>query len=143
MNELIPKFEQSSGHKVRFDYGTVGGMTDRIQRGEAADVGIVSGPQIALLEKQSKIAAGSRVDLARTGVGIFVRKGASKPDIRSVEAFKRTMLAAKSIGYTASPTAVCAVPFAGGGRTVLRHDRLIDLCAGQLDQLRVFVVVRF
>ena len=99
MNELIPKFEQSSGHKVRFDYGTVGGMTDRIQKGEAADVGIVSGPQIALLEKQGKIAAGSRVDLAKTGVGIFVRKGASKPDIRSVEAFKRTMLAAKSIGY--------------------------------------------
>lgn len=99
MIELIPKFEQSSGHKVTFDYGTVGGMTDRLQKGEAADVAIVSGPQIDVLEKQGKVAAGSRVNLAKVGIGVFVRKGAPKPDISSVEAFKRTLLAAKSIGY--------------------------------------------
>lgn len=99
MNELIPEFERSSGHKVKFDYGTVGGMADRIQKGEAADVAIVSEPQLVHLEKQGKIVAGSRVDLAKTGVGVFMRKGAWQPDIRSVEAFKRTMLAAKSIGY--------------------------------------------
>jgi molybdate transport system substrate-binding protein len=99
MIDLIPKFEASSGHRVTFDYGTVGGMAERVRRGEAADVVIASGPQIEALEKQGKVVAGSRTDLGKTGVGIFVRKGAAKPDIGSVEAFKRTMLVAKSIGW--------------------------------------------
>jgi molybdate transport system substrate-binding protein len=100
MRDLIPKFELSSGHKVTFDFnGTIGGMTERVQKGEAADVVIVSGPQIETLEMQGKVVAGSRVDIARVGVGLFVRKGAPKPDISTVEAFKRTMLAARSIGW--------------------------------------------
>jgi molybdate transport system substrate-binding protein len=99
MIEIIPGFEQSSGHKATFDYGTVGGMADRVQKGEAADVIIASGPQIEVLEKQGKVVGGSRADLAKTGVGIFVRKGAPRPDISSVEAFKHTMLSAKSIGW--------------------------------------------
>ena len=99
MAELIPKFEQQTGHKVTFDYGTVGGMADRIAKGEAADVIIASGPQVEALEKQGRVANGSRTELAKTGVGVFVRKGAPKPDISSVETFKRTMLAAKSIGW--------------------------------------------
>ncbi len=100
MVELIPEFEQSSGYKVTSDLnGTIGGMTDRVLKGEAADVAIVSGAQIDKLQKADKVVAGSRVDLARVGVGVFARKGAAKPDITSVEAFKRTMLAAKSIGW--------------------------------------------
>jgi molybdate transport system substrate-binding protein len=100
MAELLSKFEQSSGHKVTFDFnGTIGGMTDRVQKGEAADVVIVSGLQIEALEKQGKVVSGSRADIAKVGVGVFVRKGAPKPDISSVEAFKRTMLAARSIGW--------------------------------------------
>jgi len=99
MNQLIPEFERLSGHGVVFDYGTVGGMADRVKNGEAADVIIASGPQIDELEKQGKVISGSRVNLAKTGIGIFVRKGAAKPNISSVEAFKRTMLAAKSIGW--------------------------------------------
>ncbi len=97
---LIPQFEQSSGHKVGFDFdGAIGAMTKRIEKGEAADVIIVSRPQIDSLEKQGKIIPGSRVELAKLGVGVFVRKGAPKPDISSVEAFKRTLLAAKSVAY--------------------------------------------
>ena len=99
MVEVIPKFEQATGQKVIFDYGTVGGMAERVENGEVADVIIASGPQIDALEKAGKVIAGSRADLARTGVGIFVRKGAPKPDISSVEAFKQTMLSAKSIGW--------------------------------------------
>lgn len=100
MAVLIPQFEQSSGHKVTFDFnGAIGAMTDRVQKGEAADVVIVSGPQIETLEKQGKVVAGSRADIARVGVGLFVRKGAPKPDISSVDAFKRTMLTARSIGW--------------------------------------------
>lgn len=99
MIEIIPQFERTSGHKVTFDYGTVGDMADRVQKGEVADVVIASGPQIETLEKQGKVIAGTRADLAKTGIGLFVKKGAPKPDISSVEAFKHTMLAAKSIGW--------------------------------------------
>jgi molybdate transport system substrate-binding protein len=100
MAVLIPQFEKSSGHKVISDFnGAIGAMADRIQKGEAADVAIVSGLQIEMLEKQGKVISGSRTDIARVGVGLFVRKGAAKPDISSVDAFKRTMLAAKSIGW--------------------------------------------
>ena len=99
MNELIPQFERGSGHKVAFDYGTVGGMAARVQGGERADVIIASGAQISALEKEGKVISASRADLAKTGIGIFVRKGAAKPDISSVDAFKRAMLAAKSIGW--------------------------------------------
>ena len=99
MNEIIPQFERETGHRVTFDYGTVGGMAARIQKGERADVIIAAGPQIAALEKEGKVILGSRTDLAKTGIGIFVRNGAPKPDIGSIDAFKRTMLAAKSIGW--------------------------------------------
>ena len=78
---LIPEFEKSSGHKVTITYGTAGAMADRVQKGEAADVTIVSGPQIDELQGQGKVVAGSRVDIAKVGVGVFVRKGAEKPDI--------------------------------------------------------------
>jgi molybdate transport system substrate-binding protein len=100
MRDLIPQFERAAGHKVSFDFeGTIGTMTERVRRGEAADVLIVSASQIAMLEQQGKIVAGSRFDIAKVGVGVFVRTGAMKPDIGSVEAFKRAMLAAKSIGW--------------------------------------------
>jgi molybdate transport system substrate-binding protein len=99
MAEIIPQFESGSGHKVMFDYGTVGGMAARIENDEVADVVIASGPQISALEKQSKVVLGSRTDLAKTGIGIFVRKGAPKPDIGSVDSFRRAMLASKSIGW--------------------------------------------
>lgn len=99
-SEVIAKFEQASGHKIQLDSdGAIGAMTDRVEKGEIADVVIVSGAQIDKLEKLGKVTAGSRTDLARVGVGVFVRKGAPKPDISSVDAFKQTMLQAKSIGY--------------------------------------------
>ena len=100
MAELIPRFEQQSGHKIVFDFdGTIGGMTDRIQNGEAADVVIVSRSQIEALETRGKVVSGSGADIAGVEIGAFVRKGAPKPDISSVEAFKRAMLAAQSIGW--------------------------------------------
>lgn len=100
MEVLIPQFERASGHKVIADFdGAIGAMTKRIQGGEAADVVIVSRQQIESLEKAGKVIKGTGADLARLGVGVFVRKGARKPDISSVEAFKRALLAAKSIGY--------------------------------------------
>ncbi|MEA3193840.1 MAG: hypothetical protein QOD26_2173 [Betaproteobacteria bacterium] len=100
MEVLVPQFELASGHKVLTDFdGAIGAMTKRIEAGEFADVVIVSRQQIDSLEKAGKVVPGSGADLAKLGVGVFVRKGAPKPDIGSVEAFKRTLLSAKSIGF--------------------------------------------
>jgi len=96
---LIPDFEKSSGHKVTVTYGTAGAVAIRIQNGEAADIAISSVPIIDQLHAQSKVVAKDRVIIAKVGVGVFVRKGAAKPDISSTDAFRRAMLAARSITY--------------------------------------------
>jgi molybdate transport system substrate-binding protein len=99
LNELLTQFERSSGHRVTINYATGAALTSRIQKDEAADVAILSGQQIEDLQKQGKIVVGSRHDIAKLGVGVGVRKGAPKPDITSVDTFKRALLAAKSIAY--------------------------------------------
>jgi molybdate transport system substrate-binding protein len=99
LDELVPQFERSTGHKVTVEYGTIGALTDRLSKGATADVAIVSDKQFNELQKQGKLVADSRIDVAKLGNGAFVRRGASKPDIRSVEAFKRTLLEAKAIAY--------------------------------------------
>ena len=96
---MIPDFEKSSGHKITVAYGTAGAVADRVQKGEAADIVTSSVPMIDRLQAQGKVVAGDRVIIAKVGVGAFVRKGAAKPDISSVDAFKRSMLAARSIAY--------------------------------------------
>ena len=105
--QLVPAFERETGNKVSTAYGaSMGGAADsipsRLDRGEPADVVILAGPALDDLIKQGKVVAGSRVDLARSVIGMAVRAGAPKPDIGSVEAFKRTLLEAKSIAYSAS-----------------------------------------
>jgi molybdate transport system substrate-binding protein len=99
MVALIPDFEKSSGHKVTIAYGTAGAVADRVQKGESADIVISAAPLIDQLRAQGKVVAGDRVIIAKVGVGAFVRKGAAKPDISSADAFKRSMLAARSIAY--------------------------------------------
>jgi len=96
---LIPDFEKSSGHKVTIAYGTAGAVADRVQKGEAADIVINSAPLIDKLQAQGKVVADSRVNIAKVGIGVFVRKGGTKPDLASVDGFKRSLLAAKSIVY--------------------------------------------
>jgi molybdate transport system substrate-binding protein len=99
IDALIPDFEKSSGHKVTVAYGTAGAVADRVQKGEAADIVVTSVPMFDRLQAQGKVVAGDRAIIAKVGVGAFVRKGAAKPDISSTDAFKRAMLAAKSIAY--------------------------------------------
>jgi molybdate transport system substrate-binding protein len=100
MDKLIPRFERASGHKVSISYDPAKVMMERIARGETADLAILGGSAIADLERAGKIAAGSTRVVASCGVGIAVKAGAPKPDIGTVEAFKRALLAAKSIAYT-------------------------------------------
>ena len=99
IDALILDFEKSSGHKVAVAYGTAGAVADRVQKGEAANIVTSSVPMIDRLQAQGKVVAGDRVIIAKVGVGAFVRKGAAKPDISSADAFKRSMLAARSIAY--------------------------------------------
>ena len=104
--ELVPSFEKASGHKVTTTFTGTLDAQKRIAAGETYDVIIMAGPAIDDLIKSGKIAPGSRVDLARSGVGVAVRAGAPKPDIHSTEALKKTLLAAKSIGYSSGPSGV-------------------------------------
>jgi molybdate transport system substrate-binding protein len=104
--ELAPRFEKASGHKVATTFTGTLDAQKRIAAGEAFDVIIMAGPAIDDLIKAGKVAPGSRVDLARSGVGVAVRAGAPRPDIRTTEALKDALLAARSIGYSSGPSGV-------------------------------------
>jgi len=111
LRELMPAFERASGSTLTVvSGGSVAGaadsIPDRLQRGERADVVIMAAAGIDDLAKAGHLAAGSRVDLARSSIGIAVRAGASKPDIASVDALRRALLAAKSVAYSASVSGV-------------------------------------
>ena len=102
--ELVPKFEAASGHKVTTSFMGTADLQKRIEAGESYDVIIMVDSAIDAYARSGKVVAGSRVDIARASVGVGVRAGLPKPDISTVEAFKRTMLAAKSIGYSTGPS---------------------------------------
>jgi molybdate transport system substrate-binding protein len=98
--ELFREFEKASSHKLAITWGTAPMLVKRIESGEMADVLILSRAAIDALGKQSKIAPGSVVTLASSGVAIAVKAGAPKPDISTPEALKQTLLKAKSIAYS-------------------------------------------
>ena len=101
MEELIPQFERASGHKVVIQFGTTAVLKKQIDAGDAFDVAIFTPPElIEEMISQGKIAAGTRVDFARTEVGVAVRAGAPRPDVSTTETFKASLLTAKSVGYT-------------------------------------------
>jgi molybdate transport system substrate-binding protein len=104
--ELVPLFEQASGHKVTTIFTGTLDVQKRIAAGEAYDLIIMAGPAIDDFIKSGKVVPGSRTDLARSGVGVAVRAGAPKPDISSTEALKKTLFSAKSIGYSTGPSGV-------------------------------------
>ena len=96
---LVPDFEKQTGNKVLVDNDTAGGLKKRIESGEAFDVEVITPAVVDDLAGAGKIAPGSRVNLATVGVGVVVKEGAPKPDVSTVEAFKRALLAAKSVAY--------------------------------------------
>jgi molybdate transport system substrate-binding protein len=104
--ELVPQFEKASGHKVATVFTGTLDANKRLAAGESYDLLIMSAPSIDEHIKSGKVAAGSRVDLAKSGVGVGVKAGAPKPDISTTEALKKTLLAAKSIGYSTGPSGV-------------------------------------
>ena len=105
-NELGPQFERASGDKVITTWAGTVDIVKRMAAGEVHDLVVISSTELDELIKQGRLAAGSRVDLARCGIGVAVRAGAPKPDIGSADALKQTLLAAKTVGYTSGPSGV-------------------------------------
>jgi molybdate transport system substrate-binding protein len=100
IGELGPQFERATGHKIVIQYGPGGTLKRQIDAGEAFDLAIIASERVDDLIKQGKIAGDSRVEIVRVGIGVAVREGAPKPDISSVDAFKRTLLSVKSVTTT-------------------------------------------
>jgi molybdate transport system substrate-binding protein len=104
--ELVPAFERASGHKVATRWIPGVDLLKRVKEGEASDLVIMQSKDIEELIAAGRIAAGSRVDLATSGVGVAVKAGAPRPDISSADALKRALLAAKAISFSTGPSGV-------------------------------------
>jgi molybdate transport system substrate-binding protein len=100
LEELGPQFEKASGPNLKIEYGSTGPLKAKIDTGQAFDVAILGVGATEDLLRSGKLAAGSRTDIARSGMGIGVRKGAAKPDLGSTQAFKETLLKAQTISYS-------------------------------------------
>jgi len=100
LTPLAAQYEKETGKKLNVTYQTVGQHLASIRDGkEEFDVAVLTPDAIDMLIQEHKIAPGTRTDLAKTGVGVVVKTGAPLPDISSVEAFKRSLLAAKSVAF--------------------------------------------
>jgi molybdate transport system substrate-binding protein len=126
LDELAPQFERATGNKLTLGYSLIADLKKRILAGEAADLIILSRPAMDDLQKADKIASGSIADIVGTPVAVAVKAGAPKPDISSVDALKRSLLAAKSIVY-ADP--------AKGGASGVYFARVVDQL-GLTEQLK-------
>ena len=104
--ELVPAFERQSGRVVAFE--SVGGAVaaSRVDSGEPFDVVVLASDAIDKLIRAGRIVAGSKVDLARSGIAVAVQAGAPRPEIGSEEAIRRAVLSAGSVGYSTGPSGV-------------------------------------
>src|SRR5271154_719378 len=99
IDALTASFERDTGNSLRVSYGPSGGVARRFLGGAPADVIVIDSGKLDELVQQGTVLPGL-TDVARTGIGIAVRKGAPKPDVSTPEALRRALLAAKSIGHT-------------------------------------------
>ena len=123
---MVPDFEKQTGIKVVLDNDTAGGLKKRIEGGEAFDVAVITPAVLDELAGSGKVAPGTRVNLASVGIGVVVKEGAPKPDVSTVEAFKRALLEAKSVAY---------IDPASGGSSGIYVDKLLERL-GIADQVR-------
>ena len=98
LDALAPQFAAATAHMARIAYGPSGALAKRVADGEAGDLVILAGG-IDDLIRQRRVVPASRTDIARTRIGVAVRKGAAKPDISSPDAFRRALLAARSVAF--------------------------------------------
>ncbi len=104
MKEAVPAFERASGIKVEIRFALTSALEKEIAAGAVFDVAMLPRPEIEALARHGKIASGTPTDITRSAIGLCVRSGARKPDIGSVEAFKRALLGAASLGYSDGPS---------------------------------------
>ena len=102
--EMLPAFERTSGHKVVTQWVPTVEVLRRIKAGETVDLVLMAANGLEDLAKAGKIESASQTPFVKSGVGMAVRAGAPRPDVSSVETFKRALLAAKSVGYSTGPS---------------------------------------
>jgi molybdate transport system substrate-binding protein len=102
--DLIPAFEKATGHKVTTIWSGTETVTKRVSGGEVVDIVLIAAPNVDRLIAEGKLVAGSRTDVAKSGIGVAVRAGLPKPDISSGEAVKNAVLAARSVAYSSGPS---------------------------------------
>jgi molybdate transport system substrate-binding protein len=117
IEDLAPKFERATGHKVVVAFANSGTVLKRFAEGESADVILLPREAIDGLVKDGKANANSVAIVARAGIGVAIRKGAIKPDIATADGFKRALLTAKSITY---------LDPAGGGVSGVHISKVLD-----------------
>ena len=123
---LVPNYERQTGNHVTVDNGTTGQLKKRIEGGEAFDVLVITPAVVDEMIASGKLAAGSKVNLASVGIGVVVKQGAPKPDIATVDEFKRALLKAKTVAY---------IDPASGGSSGIYIDKLL-VKLGIADQIR-------
>ena len=104
--ELVPQFEKASGHHVITIWDGVVNITKRVADGETADIVILPAAQIDELTRKGKLVAGSRIDLAKSGVGIAIKAGKPKPRLRNGDDLKDALLKANKIAFSTGPSGV-------------------------------------
>jgi len=120
MLDVVSAFERTSGTRVVITWGATNSLLKDLEGGAGGDLAILTAEAIDDLISGGKVVAGGRVDLARSGIGVAVRKGAKRPDIGSPEALKRALLAAKSVAHSKSGMSGIYFP------TVLAHLGIAD-----------------
>jgi len=114
---LARSFSEATGHRVQFTVGNLSAVQDKIAAGESPDVVVFPVPAIEALTKAGKLLPGSRLTLARVGIGVAIRQGGRLPDVTSTDAFRKTLLAARSIVHS---------PPEGGGFTGAHIARMFE-----------------
>lgn len=104
MAEAAPLFERDGGCKVTVEIGLTSALRKAIADGAAFDIALLPRPDIDALARDGRIATGSVTDIARSAIGVAVRAGAPRPDISTVDAFKRAVLQALSVTYSDGPS---------------------------------------
>ena len=100
--DLMPAFERKGGIMPNITWGATASLVKELEAGAAADLAILTAESIDDLIRKGTVVAGSRIDLASSGIGLAVRKGGKKPDIGSPDALKAALLAAKSVSHSKS-----------------------------------------